>query len=752
MSFLPPNFTASRAMLLAAFLLPAFAAPAHAALVIDGRIDEPEWDHAQRFGDFVAVQPLTLAPAPPDRKAEALLLSTPEGIAVAIRAWHPVSIPQTRARIQRDGQQAVDRFNLMIDFNADGGTGYDFTITTADDITDEVITNQNNFSYDWDGTWEHGAADFDGGYSVEYLIPWSTAVMGGSGAATRTVAVYFDRVIAATGERYAYPGASYTRPRFMSDFARVEIPQYQQRLLSVTPYGVALSDLNRHDTEYKAGADIFWKPNGDHQFALAINPDFGQVESDQLVVNFSATETQFTDKRPFFTENQGYFNLQHNLGQLFYTRRVGGPADDGNGTADIRLALKAIGSAGDFGYGAFAASEAGEGGSDFLLLRGTHGDESLRTGATISHVDRPFLDRRATVTAVDGNWKPNAEWTVRPLLLRSDIEQAGVRSDGLGAGVVADWDMPGAWRQQYFVLYADDALQLNDLGYQDRNNFLTLEWETGLRQDGLAADSPYASHDWEFELVHRENDDGLRLADQLSFYRSTQRRDGGSQFALLRLRAPAFDDRISRGNGALRVQGGPHLFLERERPRQGDGRWGWYANLEIFPNAVDGHSIYGGVQPRFHFGPRFDVDLGLFLWRQPDWLLWQQGTEFGSFRTQRAELFSNLNWFIGEKQELRVKLQAIAIDAEARQARRLLPGGHLADSNAPLEDFQLRNLGFQVRYRYALDARSDLYAVYGRGGFAIDDEQRGLNDTLQDVFSLQDDHQFLLKMSYRFEL
>ena len=138
------------------------AAPlAQAAIVVDGRIDEPEWTQAQRFDRFVAVQPLTAAPAPADRRAEALLLSTPEGIAVAIRAWHPSSVPQTRTRIQRDGTQANDRFNFMIDFNADGRTGYDFTITSSGDVTDEVITNQNSFSYDWDGSWEGAAADFD---------------------------------------------------------------------------------------------------------------------------------------------------------------------------------------------------------------------------------------------------------------------------------------------------------------------------------------------------------------------------------------------------------------------------------------------------------------------------------------------------------------------------------------------------------------------------------------------------------------
>jgi hypothetical protein len=197
--------------------------------------------------------------------------------------------------------------------------------------------------------------------------------------------------------------------------------------------------------------------------------------------------------------------------------------------------------------------------------------------------------------------------------------------------------------------------------------------------------------------------------------------------------------------------------MEASRPRQNGGRLAWYWNLEVFPNAVSGHSLFGGVQPRWHLSDQLDVDLGFYAWRQTDWLLWQEGAEFGSFRTQRAEIFSNLNWFIDERQELRVKLQAIAIDATARQARRLDGSGRLVDSDSAITDFTLRNLGFQVRYRYKLGTLSDIYAVYSRGGFAIDETFAdqpggGLNRTLEDVFSLRDDDQILLKIAYRFDL
>ncbi len=722
------------------------------AVTIDGVFDPAEWTDAQRFDDFVSVQPLTLAPAPQDRRAEAYVLSTPEGLAVAVRAWHPPQIAQTRTRIQRDGDAPTDRMNLMIDFDADGRVGYDFTITAAGDLMDEVITNENAFRDDWDAGWGHAVADFDGGYVAEWLIPWSIAQMRDTHTPRRTVGIYFDRVIVATGERFAFPGASFVNPRFVSDFAKIEIDQYQARQLAITPYVVTSADFANRSSDFKAGFDLFYKPGGNHQFALTVNPDFGQVESDELVVNFSAIENFFNDKRPFFTENQSYFELDHALGRPFYTRRVGGTLDDGSGAADIHAAVKANGSFGRLGYGVFGASEDGEAGRDMGLLRGTYAFDRLTMGLMHSYVDRPFLRRSAEVTSADLRWRPNEQWLLRPLLMRSSSDTAGVNNSGSAAGVVVDWDMPGPFRQQYFALYADDQFELNDLGFQERNDFRYFEWETGYRQDNLPANSRYSSHSWEVEWTYRENTAGLQLSQQFALQRYSEFRGGGNLFVYVSWRDDAFDDRLTRGNGAVPIEGGLKVYVEGQRPRQGDGHLAWEWGVETFPNGVGGNSFYGYVQPRWHLNDHFDVDLGLTLWRQPEWLLWQQGRELGSFDTQRAEIYSNLNWFIGERQELRIKLQAIAIDATAKQARRLDSAGRLVDSDAPLADFQLRNLGFQVRYRYNLGPLSDFYAVYSRGGFVVDDQQRGLNDTLQDVFSLSDDDQFLLKLAYRFDL
>ena len=63
----------------------------------------------------------------------------------------------------------------------------------------------------------------------------------------------------------------------------------------------------------------------------------------------------------------------------------------------------------------------------------------------------------------------------------------------------------------------------------------------------------------------------------------------------------------------------------------------------------------------------------------------------------------------------------------------------------------MRNLGFQIRYRYELAPLSYLYVVYGRGGFAQDPAADDALGLLQDSSSCATTDQLLVKLSYRFE-
>ncbi|RPE81046.1 DUF5916 domain-containing protein [Vulcaniibacterium tengchongense] len=732
-------------------ILASLAAPA-AAVEIDGRVDPSEWRGARRVADFRKVQPLNGEPG--SLPTEAWVLATPEGLAIAFRNVQPPQVPRTRQKVQRDFEDQVDRVNLMIDFDGDGRTGYNFTVASTGGVADAVISNENQFNDDWDGSWRHAVAEDADGWSAEMLIPWHIAPMREGRDGTRTVRLYLDRVIGSSGERMAWPVASFERPRFLSEFAPVEMPQYSQSLLAFTPYASGLYDHVRGDGEFDGGVDVFWKPNGQFQLSATVNPDFGQVESDDLVVNFSATETFISDKRPFFTENQGIFEFTtpSDYSQLLYTRRVGGPADDGRGAGDITAALKLNGNFGATKYGLFAAEEADEVGRSFYALRLVRDFSEQNLGLMMTRVERPHLDREASVFGVDHNWRPTPRWNVRTRLVGSRIEQAGGTVDDSGATVWADYEMDRGWRQQWIAMHFGNHLQLNDAGYLSRNSTNYLHWQVQRRFTDLPAGSRYASKDWRGRISTNRNDRGEKLNDQLRISRESRLRDGSYEYAQINLNSAGVDDLLTRGHGSLRKPANFAAYAEFERPRKGD--WAHYAEAELLSGGLAGNDKIGyslRYRATYFLSDAFSVYAGFYADLNPDWLVWQRENLIGSFRGRELDLDAGLDWIMDDRQELRIKLQAIGLDAQVRRAYRVDAGGRAVPSDEPVGDFGVRNLGFQVRYRYELAPLSYLYVVYGRGGYEQDTFGEDAGRRLRDSFDLRDDEQLLVKLSYRFE-
>ncbi len=719
------------------------------AVDIDGRIDPAEWQGAQRFTDFRKVQPLNGEPG--SLPTEAWIMATPEGLAVAFRNAQPAGVPRTRQKVQRDFDEQVDRVNVFIDFDGDGRTGYAFTVSSTGGVADEIITNENQFSNDWDGLWQHAVGEDEHGWSVELRIPWHIAPMRDGRDGQRTLKVFLARVIGSTGERMAWPVASFERPRFLSDFAPITVPRYDQSLLAVTPYASALHDNVGGGSDFNAGVDVFWKPNGRFQLTATLKPDFGQVESDDLVVNFSATETFVSDKRPFFTENQGIFELTtpSDFSQQLYTRRVGS-------TGDITAAVKFNGSLGQANYGVFAADEAGATGRSFQALRLVRDFDGQNLGAMLTRVDDPWRDREATVLGVDHNWRPTARWNVRSRVLGSRIEQAGERTQDVGATVWADYEMDRGWRQQWIAMHFGNDLQINDFGYLSRNSTNYLHWEVRKRFADLPEASRYASTDWRWRIGSSHNNHGEKLNDQFRMSREGRLRNGGYEYAQINVNSAGISDTLLRGNGIVRLPANFNAFYEYERPRK--GRWAHNAEVEIFGGGLAGNHKLGSALwygATYFINDAFSLNAGLAVIRRPDWLIWQgpaQGDLVGAFSGRETKLSAGLDWTLDDRQELRVKLQAIGIGARAHGAWRFEPSGEANAAADAIDDFRVRNLGFQVRYRYELAPLSYLYVVYARGGYEQAAGADGIDDALRDSFRLRDDEQLMVKLSYRFGL
>lgn len=757
---MPPITPRPRRLAAALALALASPLPAHADVAtgpddagprirVDGRLDEAAWADAQVFEDFVTTQPYTLAR--PSTRTVVRLLSTPEGIAVGFDIEQPASMPRLRPRLERDQRRPSDRVNVVIDFDADGRVAYDFAVLLSGSIQDDVITEERRFNPDWDGDWQWAVDEDAEGWRVEVLIPWTTATMRDANAPTREIAVYFDRVVGASEERHAFPAASFERARFVSDFQRITIPQHRAQLLRVFPYATLLQDLRGGgEPEAKAGVDLLWKPSAGFQLAATLNPDFGQVEADELVVNFDAVETYFSDKRPFFTENQGLFDLRTpDNGQLVYTRRIGGPADGGDGAAEIDGALKLTGALGGLGWGVLAAEEAEADGRGFGVarLQGQAGP-TLGLGWLGTHVDRPARDREALVNAVDAQWRPAATTLVAAQLLASEVRTPAGTRRGAGGWVRADWAPEGAWRGTLEATRFEPGLDFNDLGFQRRADLE--QWRGFLehaRREGLPGG--VALRRWQADVRLRHDAAGRRLPSSVHAIAITDL-DGGAQHLLdLGWASTGVEDQISRGNGDWRRPARASAWFEWRTAARDGVQWTFEGGS--YQEGLAGLAHEGWAEVSWTASDTVSLSLEAGAQRSRDWIIWREADRFARHRRSQREAALNLSWFPGRDHELRLKAQWLGLVATRGEAYRLDPAGAMQPLGLAEDDFAINSFGVQLRYRYAFDAQRELYLVWSRGGESLDlgrDASGG--GRIEDALALVDADQLMAKLRWRF--
>ena len=325
---------------------------------------------------------------------------------------------------------------------------------------------------------------------------------------------------------------------------------------------------------------------------------------------------------------------------------------------------------------AIAASERGDAGRDFYALRATRDFERQGFGATVTRVERPFLDREATVAAIDHRWSPTDAWNVRTTLVGSAVDQSGERTRDTGGQIRIDHQIAPAWRQQLYLLHTGGALQLNDFGFLDRNDFNYARYELSRRITDLPADSPYASHNWRYAVSRRSNDGGVHIADAFAINRASERRDGGSQFFEIAGWTSGHDDLITRGHGVVRMPARLYAFAERLFPKK--KHWSFYGNVNFDSQGLEG--VRGGrwsvdLEPSYAVNDDLSVFAGLQLQRDADWLLWRGDNLLGTYASRQIFLSAGSVWLIGDRQELRVRLEALGLDAHARRAWRVAADG-----------------------------------------------------------------------------
>lgn len=302
--------------------------------VIDGRDDDDVWRLAPVISDFTEFQP-TEGKAPRFR-TEARVAYDAGNFYVFIRAFdpHPDSILQLLGR--RDFRTASDQLKIVIDSYHDRRSGYEFAVNPAGVKRDYSISSDVEEDDAWDAVWDVGTTVDSLGWTAEFRIPLSQLRYAPGAANTFGFGIWRD--IQRFSERVSWPVYRPSQAGFASQLGEVTGLEGlgSPKRLEVSPYAVAKNEPiqgtlgTERNQQFTAGADIKYGLGSNLTLDATVNPDFGQVEADPSVLNLSAFETFFQERRPFFVAGSGIFGFGVNCSQvncngenLFYSRRIG---------------------------------------------------------------------------------------------------------------------------------------------------------------------------------------------------------------------------------------------------------------------------------------------------------------------------------------------------------------------------------------------------------------------------------------------
>src|SRR5690606_27301981 len=247
---------------------------------------------------------------------------------------------------RRDALGESDIFSITLDSYHDHQTGYRFAVNPAGVRRDELISTGGNDA-SWDPVWDVATDRTESGWSVEMRIPFSQLRF--SRDARQTWGIQIERSIHRNQESAEFAFTPKLERGGVQRFGHLEgIADIRAgRRFELLPYVTTRAEYvpllpaaaGGFANPYRSGSDYFANAGLDMKVGLGsnltldatINPDFGQVEVHTAVINLTAVETRFEERRPFFVEGAEIFRFGQGgptgstgrQAEVLYSRRIG---------------------------------------------------------------------------------------------------------------------------------------------------------------------------------------------------------------------------------------------------------------------------------------------------------------------------------------------------------------------------------------------------------------------------------------------
>ncbi len=299
--------------------------------VIDGRLDDECWKKGTWAGDYTQFIPNE--GAKPTWPTEINIQYDDRYIYVAIRAYDGEPEKILRLPGMRD-EFSGDMVGVNFDSNRDYRTGYEFNLSAWGQKVDLILSNPENVNTNWNAVWKGKTGIEDSAWVAEMEIPLSQ--LRYSNKEEQVWGMHTWRWISRIQEESNWNRQTRTGAGVLYNYGEIRgiTGLKKSRRLELMPF--SLGELktvekdpgnpflrNGRNWGGNLGIDAKIGISSNFTVDLTVNPDFGQVESDPSVMNLTAFETFYEEKRPFFLEGLNIFDFDFDNQSIFYSRRIG---------------------------------------------------------------------------------------------------------------------------------------------------------------------------------------------------------------------------------------------------------------------------------------------------------------------------------------------------------------------------------------------------------------------------------------------
>ncbi|MEQ3657829.1 MAG: DUF5916 domain-containing protein [Glaciecola sp.] len=616
---------------------------------------------------------------------------------------------------ENDNDFTNEHIRIYIAPNADARAVFVFAVNHQKSFFDGIYTEQSGLSTDWNGQWDYEVERNDSYWKVTGSIGWKNFLFNAT-AETQTIRVGFakygndaQRVLSSVPSHIGHTG-------FVQALQQINIGVENQSLLEVFPYYSLNHSLLDNNEIQNVGGEVFWQANQHLSVDLSINPDFGQIELNELVVNFSAIEVFFSEQRPFFTHNQSLYDVvgPENL-LLVHTPRIGGSSafEDIN-SRQITAAARLNYASGQLSHSLLFASENDNDdirGRDFIAFRSKLNAEHSTWGISANIVDTPSLARRSSVFGIDYFSTISDTFNISIGLVGSVIDATKDTSD-IGGWLQSSFEINNTHLHDLTFFVYGNELEINDFGFVQRVDRKQVEYEytylLPTTSIGFIEQMTIAA-----EVEVKTNFANEMLPNQIGL---------SSEFV-------AINDALFEIGFEVQTAGKDDLLTRQYNSTNLDSSW-------VFETVYESPELdFGQLSFEFNYGienwsGRFfesaismETELlhNVFAqatvseYRSNSWLNWEGVNVVNEYEFAESAIDLRLNYRFSEYQEIRLRFELVAGDGIAKSGNSIDKNGERLMLERP-NDFSFSEAAFQIRYKYSLSKLSAVFLSYTFGG------------------------------------